>query len=89
MATQLHSPNELLEAERALLVKADDDSDAGRQRLYRQQELLSHLDADGHDTILATRLLTLLQDSLTEWERHRVLIIGRIHELERQVGFKG
>ena len=80
---------ELLEAERAVLVKADEDIDAGRRRVHRQQELLIELETDGHDTVQAVRLLGLLEDSLSAWEQHRVLIVQRISDLERQVWSKG
>jgi hypothetical protein len=46
--------------------------------------LLSELQAAGHDSSQAERLVKLLQQTLVEWERHRALIAGRVNYLERQ-----
>jgi hypothetical protein len=53
--------------------------------LRQQQQLLSDLRADGHDTKQAERLVLLMQQTLIEWERHRVLIEERVGYLERQL----
>lgn len=71
-----------LASERRLLVKADADIEAGRDRLHSQQELLSSLRNAGHDTVQAERLVGLMTDTLLEWERHRVLIMERIEYLK-------
>lgn len=67
-----------LRAEKALLIKAEKDIEEGWKRLRSQQHLLDDLQADGHDSRQAARLVQLLQQTLVEWERHRVLIEERI-----------
>ena len=74
-----------LRAERALLLKADDDIAEGRTRLRNQQDLLAELRAHGHDTGQAEHLVVLLEQTLTEWERHRTLIEQRVVYLERRL----
>jgi hypothetical protein len=81
-----------LRTEKALLIKADKDIVDGRQRLRNQQHLLEDLHAGGHDSTQAERLVVLLEQTLMEWERHRVLIEERVAYLERQThpeGFLG
>lgn len=73
-----------LRTEKALLIKADKDIEEGRKRLRNQQQLLSDLQAAGHDSKQAERLVDLMQQTLLEWERHRVLIEERITYLERR-----
>lgn len=73
-----------LRAEKELLIKADKDIEEGWQRLRNQQHLLDDLQTGGHDSRQAERLVELLQQTLIEWERHRVLIEERISYLEKQ-----
>jgi hypothetical protein len=73
-----------LKTERALLVKAESDIHEGWTRLRNQQDLLLELQAGGHDTKQAERLVELLKDTLAEWERHRVLIEERVAYLEKE-----
>ena len=73
---------EALRAEKALLVKSEDDIRLGRERLRHQQDLLQELQADGHDTEQAQRLVELMKATLVEWERHHVMIAERIAYLE-------
>jgi hypothetical protein len=75
---------EELRAEKALLLKAECDIEEGWKRLRNQRELLLELQAAGHDTRQAERLIQLLQSTLLEWERHRVLIEQRVAYLERE-----
>jgi len=77
-------PAEQLKIEKALLVKAEKDIKEGWRRLRNQQQLLNDLQAGGHDSRQAERLVRLLQQTLTEWERHRVLIKDRVAYLEQQ-----
>jgi hypothetical protein len=77
-------PAEQLRAEKTLLIKAEKDIDEGWRRLRHQQQLHSDLQAAGHDSTQAERLVQLLQQTLIEWERHRVLIEERIAYLERR-----
>jgi hypothetical protein len=84
MAAFAVDPAEQLRVEKAHLIKADKDIDEGRKRLRNQQQLLSDLQAAGHDSSQAERLVDLLQQTLLEWERHRVLIEERVTYLERQ-----
>lgn len=71
-----------LAAEKALLVKSENDIRLGRQRLRHQESLLTELRADGHDTGQAERLVELMKATLVEWERHHVMIAERIVYLE-------
>jgi len=73
-----------LRVEKALLIKAEKDIEEGWRRLCSQQQLLNDLQAGGHDSRQAERLVRLLQQTLTEWERHRVLIKDRVAYLEQQ-----
>jgi hypothetical protein len=84
MAAFPTDPMEQLRVEKALLIKADKDIEEGWRRLRNQQQLLSDLQAGGHDSRQAERLVLLLQQTLTEWERHRVLIEDRVNYLARQ-----
>jgi hypothetical protein len=74
---------ELLRVEKNLLVKADKDIEQGRKRLRSQEYLLLELEAGGRDIRQAARLVDLMKATLTEWERHRVLIEERVAYLER------
>ena len=71
-----------LQAEKTLLIKAETDIEEGWTRLRNQQDLLSELQASGHDTAQAERLVKLMQQTLIEWERHRTLIVERVAFLE-------
>jgi hypothetical protein len=75
---------EQLRAEKTLLIKAERDIEEGWRRLRNQEQLLADLQAGGHDSKQAERLVQLLQQTLIEWERHRVLIEERVHYLEQQ-----
>jgi hypothetical protein len=78
------NPAEQLRVEKTHLVKAEQDLEQGWIRLRNQQQLLSGLQAAGHDSRQAERLIQLLQQILVEWERHRVLIKERVAYLEQQ-----
>jgi hypothetical protein len=73
---------EQLRAEKDLLIKAEKDIEDGWKRLRNQQQLRDDLQAGGHDSTQADRLVLLLKQTLIEWERHRVLIEQRIDYLE-------
>ena len=73
-----------LRTEKELLIKAEKDIEDGWIRLRNQQDLLGNLQAGGHDSGQAERLVLLLQQTLIEWERHRALIEERINYLESQ-----
>lgn len=83
MAAHPQSRIEELRSEKALLLKAESDIEQGWKRLRNQQDLLLELQAGGHDTRQAERLIVLLQSTLVEWERHRALIEQRVAYLER------
>lgn len=85
MAAFPTDPAEQLRLEKEVLIKAERDIEDGARRLRNQQQLLSELQAGGHDFTQAERLVLLLQQTLIEWERHRVLIEERIAYLERQL----
>ena len=74
---------EQLRAEKDLLVRAETDIENGWKRLRSQQDLLLDLQANGHDTRQAERLVQLMKSTLIEWERHRVLIADRVAYLEQ------
>ena len=78
-------PARQLRAEQELLIKADKDIEEGWQRLRNQQRLLDALQFGGHDSRQAERLVLLLEQTLSEWERHRVLIEERIAYLSAHV----
>ena len=78
-------PAEQLKVEKTLLIKAERDIEEGWRRLRNQQQLLNDLQAGGHDSRQAERLVSLLQQTLIEWERHRVLIEERVAYLEGQL----
>ncbi|MBB4366199.1 hypothetical protein GGD66_007890 [Bradyrhizobium sp. CIR48] len=73
-----------LDAEQRLLIKANADIEDGRQRVYDQQARVRELQADGHDIRQAERLVELLKQTLTEWERHRTLIEARVLHLRHE-----
>jgi hypothetical protein len=75
---------EQLRAEKALLLRADSDIEQGCRRLRNQQDLLLKLQAAGHQTTQAVRLVAVLQQTLVQWERHRMLIEERVAYLERE-----
>ena len=81
MAALSADPAEQLRAEKMLLLEAERDIEAGRRRLRDQERLLLALQAAGHDSRQAERLVQLLQQTLVEWERHRVLIEERVNYL--------
>lgn len=85
MAISLAERTAQLDAERRLLVKADQDIEEGWQRIRDQEDRLHELMAGGHDTRQAERLVGLLKQTLIEWERHRVLIAQRIEYLRQGV----
>jgi hypothetical protein len=74
-----------LAAEKALLLKAEVDIEEGWLRLRNQQDIVRELQAGGHDTGQAERLVRLMQETLVEWERHRVLIEQRVAYLQTKV----
>lgn len=83
------SPNEAdccleLEVEKRRLQKAETDIERGSTRLRNQQHLLETLQASGHDTVHAERLMLLFRQTLAEWEHHRNLIEQRIEHLKQR-----
>ena len=85
MAISLAERAEQLDAERRLLVKADQDIEEGWLRIRNQEDRVRELMAGGHDARQAERLVQLLKQTLIEWERHRTLIVQRVTYLEREV----
>src|SRR5215813_4498231 len=85
MALSLAERTEQLNAEQRLLIKADRDIEDGWQRIRNQEERVCDLQAGGHDTRQAERLVDLLKQTLVEWERHRTLIVQRVEYLRKQV----
>ncbi|MGX9425749.1 MULTISPECIES: hypothetical protein [Bradyrhizobium] len=85
MVISLAERAEELRAERRVLLKADGDIEEGLKRLQNQQDLLLDLQAAGHDTTQAERLVVLLEQTLLQWEHHRTLIEQRIAYLENEI----
>jgi len=85
MAISLVERTAQLDAEQRLLAKADYDIEEGWRRLRDQEDRVRELTADGHDTREAERLFELLQQTLVEWERHRILIEQRVEYLRQEV----
>jgi len=85
MAVSLAERTAQLEAERGLLVKADQDIEEGWRRIHDQEDRVRELMAGGHDTCQAERLVSLLKQTVVEWERHRVMIAERVEYLRQEV----
>ena len=85
MAVFLAERTQQLHDEQRLLKKADVDIEEGWQRIRTQEDRVRELEAGGHDTGQAERLVDLLKQTLVEWERHRTLIIQRIDYLQHEV----
>lgn len=85
MAVSLAERTEQLHAEQRLLVKADTDIEEGWRRIRNQEDLVRELQAGGHDSLQAERLVHLFKQTLLEWERHRTLIIQRVAYLEHEL----
>lgn len=69
---------EELQLELRTLAKATADIEEGWKRLHEQCGRLADLQAAGYDTRQAEQLVSLLEQTLVEWERHRTLIDQRI-----------
>jgi len=76
---------EELRREELLLLKSRTDLDEGGKRLRDQLERVTSLKDAGHDARQAERLGVVLRETLTEWERHHVLIEQRIDHLRKLV----
>jgi hypothetical protein len=74
-----------LEFERGDLVRADKHISEGLARLGRQEDALAVLRANGGPFPEAEQLYSLTSSTLTEWQRHRVLIVERIAYLEESL----
>jgi hypothetical protein len=74
-----------MESEKRLLLKAEADVESGWSRIRNQQDLVDWLRSQGHNTVQAERLVRLMEQTLIEWERHRVLIEQRIAYLQRKI----
>ncbi|MDA9445006.1 hypothetical protein XH98_39315 [Bradyrhizobium sp. CCBAU 51745] len=85
MAISLADRTEQLHAEQRLLVKADADINEGWLRIRNQEDLVRELQAGGHDSRHAERLVELLKQTLVEWERHRTLIVQRVNYLQSEI----
>jgi hypothetical protein len=85
MATSLAERTEQLRVEQRLLEKADADIEQGSHRIRDQEDRVRELQAGGHDTRQAERLVGLLKQTLVEWERHRTLIQQRVIYLQGEV----
>ncbi|WP_448044062.1 hypothetical protein [Bradyrhizobium liaoningense] len=85
MAISLAERTAQLDAEQRLLVKADQDIEEGSQRIRDQEDRVRELLAGRYDTRQAERLVSLLKQTLVEWERHRVLIVQRVEYLRQEV----
>ena len=66
-------------------MKADADINEGWLRIRNQEDLVRELQAGGHDSRHAERLVELLKQTLVEWERHRTLIVQRVNYLQSEI----
>ncbi|WP_448031368.1 hypothetical protein [Bradyrhizobium liaoningense] len=85
MAISLAERTAQLDAEQRLLVKADQHIEEGWQRSRDQEDRARELLAGRHDTHEAERLVSVLKQTLVEWERHRVLIAQRVAYFRQEV----
>lgn len=85
MAVSLAERTAQLEAERRLLLKADQGIEDGWLRIRDQEDRVRELMVGGHDTRQAERLVSLLKQTVVEWERHRVLMAQRVEYLSQEV----
>ena len=76
---------ELLRLEEQLLERAVDDIRRGEERIHRQDDRVRELRAGGRPIREAERLAELMRQTLSQWERHRVLIEQRVAYLHQQV----
>ena len=83
MAALPADPAQQLRTEKTLLLKAERNIGDGWKRLRSQQQLLADMRGAGQDSQQEERLVRLLQQTLIESERHRVLIEERVAYLER------
>ncbi|MCK1419291.1 hypothetical protein IVB14_29895 [Bradyrhizobium sp. 180] len=85
MAISVTECSEQLDSERRHLTKANEDIEEGSKRIRDQEDRVRELMAGGHDAGEAERLVALLKQTLTEWERHRVLIEERVAYLQHEI----
>jgi hypothetical protein len=80
-----------LQQERDDLIQADRHLAEGERRIAEQIELIQRMTRNGYDTVVAKGLLRLLEETLTIWKQHRVLILETIarYELSEPAGLKG
>lgn len=81
MAISVTECSEQLDSERRHLTKANEDIEEGSKRIRDQEDRVRELMAGGHDAGEAERL----KQTLTEWERHRVLIEERVAYLQHEI----
>ncbi|KLK90858.1 hypothetical protein AA309_23350 [Microvirga vignae] len=72
-----------LAQEYAHLILADRHLAEGRQRVADLVADIERLSRQGHDTTLAENLLTTFEQTLVQWEDHRVVILDAIARRER------
>jgi hypothetical protein len=60
------------------LRKAEKDIADARARIKRQEQLVAHLEKDGHGTDTARSLLQTMRDTLSVMEEHRRLILDQL-----------
>lgn len=71
-----------LATERAHLAQAERDISEGEERIFRQEELVARLQAEGRDTAEAETLLRTFRETLQVWKQHRDQILRMIGDLE-------
>jgi hypothetical protein len=65
------------------LILADRHLTEGRQRVAELIADINRQTRQGHDTTLAENLLTTFEQTLVQWEEHRVVILDAIARRER------
>ena len=66
-----------LQQERDELIQADRRLAEGERRIAEQLDLIAWMTRHGYDTAVAKELLRLMQETLTIWKQHRLLILEK------------
>lgn len=77
-----------IEREERVLAKADTDIAEGSARVRDQSRVVDELRASGRPTEQAERLLRVMEATLAEWRKHRMLIIDRLAVLREAVAHR-
>jgi hypothetical protein len=73
-----------IDDEKAALEKADIDIASARERITHQQALILELERDGHETSEASKLLSVLCETLRVMIEYRATIVDQINRLSKR-----